>query len=330
MSATVLVTGGAGFIGSHTCKALARQGYTPVVYDNLSTGHADNVRWGPLVVGDVRDAEKLRACFRTHEPSAVIHFAASAYVGESMGNPGLYYSNNVGGMTALLETICKTGLVPVVFSSSCATYGDVSSLPIREDTPQKPINPYGYTKLIGERMLADFDQAHGLPHVALRYFNACGADPEGELVERHDPETHLIPRALMAAAGRIPELAVFGTDYDTPDGTCLRDYVHVSDLAAAHVLALQYLEGHHSSLRVNVGTGRAHSIREILSMIERVTGRPVPHRFEPRRPGDPAELAADPSLARERLGFSPEHSDLETIIATAALSFGFDLVVAAE
>lgn len=318
----ILVTGGAGFIGSHTCKLLAREGYEPVVYDNLSTGHAENVRWGPLVEGDVRDTERLIETLHRHDAEAVIHFAASAYVGESVANPELYYRNNVGGMIGLLGAIRRVGPVPVVFSSSCATYGVPDALPIREDTPQSPINPYGRTKLIGEQILADHDHAYGIRHVALRYFNAAGADPEGELVERHDPETHLIPRALMAAAGTIPALEIFGDDYNTPDGTCERDYIHVSDLAAAHVLALHHLGNGGASLRANVGTGRAWSIRQVLDAMETVTGRRVPHVIRPRRPGDPGRLVADASFAREALGFIPRHSGLDHIIATAAPAFG--------
>jgi UDP-arabinose 4-epimerase len=325
----ILVTGGAGYIGSHTCKKLASMGYAPVVFDNLSTGHADNVRWGPLWTGDIRDRAALDACIGEHQPEAVIHFAASAYVGESMVDPDLYYRNNVGGMISLLSAVRDAGDLPVVFSSSCATYGVPDALPISEQTPQQPINPYGYTKLIGERMLADHAHAYGLRYVALRYFNAAGADPEGELVERHDPETHLIPRALMAAAGQIPALEIFGDDYDTPDGTCLRDYIHVADLAEAHALALRRLETGGASLCANVGTGRPTSIREILEAIEVVTGRAVPHAFRPRRDGDPAELSADPTLAREVLGFVAKRSDLARIIADAAPGFGLGLERAA-
>jgi UDP-arabinose 4-epimerase len=324
----VLVTGGAGYIGSHTCKRLAALGYRPIVFDNLGTGHPDNVRWGPLWKGDVRNVRALEACIAAHRPEAVIHFAASAYVGESMAQPGMYYDNNVNGMISLLAALRGTEL-PVVFSSSCATYGVPAALPIREDTPQQPINPYGYSKLVGERMLADHARAHGLRYVALRYFNAAGADPDGELVERHDPETHLIPRALMAAAGTIPALEIFGDDYETPDGTCLRDYVHVSDLANAHVLALRHLERGGDSLCANVGTGKPSSVRELLAAIEAVTGFAVPHRFAGRRPGDPAELAADPTCARDVLGFVAESSDLATIVATAAPGFGLSLSRAA-
>lgn len=321
----ILVTGGAGYIGSHTCKKLASMGYAPVVFDNLSTGHADNVRWGPLWEGDIRDRAALAACIGEQRPQAVIHFAASAYVGESMVDPDLYYHNNVGGMISLLSVIRGESALPVVFSSSCATYGAPKALPISEQTPQQPINPYGYSKLIGERMLADFKRAYGQRYVALRYFNAAGADPDGELAERHDPETHLIPRALMAAAGRIPALEIFGDDYDTPDGTCLRDYVHVADLAEAHVLALRHLERGGASLCANIGAGRPSSIRDILEAVEAVTGRVAPHVFKPRREGDPAELCADPTRAREILGFVARRSDLATIIADAAPSFGLDL-----
>lgn len=314
---TVLVTGGAGFIGSHTCKLLATSGYLPVALDNLSTGHADAVRWGPLVFCDVRDNASLEAAFREHQPDAVIHFAASAYVGESVENPAKYYDNNVRGIFALLEAMRNEGIRRLVFSSSCATYGIPETVPIRETADQRPINPYGRTKLIGEQMIADFAGAYDLQYVLLRYFNACGADGDGELNERHDPETHLIPRALMAAAGRIDALDVFGTDYPTPDGTCIRDYIHVSDLADGHVKALAWIEDGGKALRVNLGTGAGASIREVLSAVEQVTGRRVPVRFGARRAGDPPALVAHPEMARKSLTFEARHSALTNIVATA-------------
>lgn len=317
----VLVTGGAGFIGSHACKALAEAGAQPVAFDNLSTGHADAVRWGPLVRGDVRDRDAVLAALRQHRIGTVMHFAASAYVGESVRHPGLYYDNNVGGMTALLDAARLAGVGEIVFSSSCATYGVPDLLPVHETTPQRPINPYGRTKLICEQMLQDFGTAHGIRHVALRYFNAAGADPAGQIGERHDPETHLLPLALRAAAGGEP-LQVFGDDYDTPDGTCIRDYVHVSDLARAHVLALLYLASGQRSVAVNLGSGRGQSVLDICAAIERVTGRRVPLSFAPRRAGDPPVLTADPSLAARLLGFRTELSDIDTIIAHAAPWFG--------
>ncbi|RUT34823.1 UDP-glucose 4-epimerase GalE [Arsenicitalea aurantiaca] len=322
MMTSVLVTGGAGFIGSHACKALSRAGYRPIAYDSLETGHRDAVLWGPLVVGDIADRALLGAAIATHRPVAIMHFAAYAYVGESVREPARYYRNNVGGTLALLETAASHGVEHIVFSSSCATYGVPDAMPILETTPQRPINPYGRTKLIGEVMLRDFCSSGAMRHVALRYFNAAGADPEGALAERHDPETHLIPRALMAAAGAIPALEIFGGDYPTPDGTCIRDYIHVSDLADAHVAALDYLLAGGSSTALNIGTGTGHSVRDILSGIEALTGRAVPSILHPRRAGDPPMLVADPRRAREILGFSPRHSDLGTILATAARSFG--------
>ncbi|MBV7519440.1 UDP-glucose 4-epimerase GalE [Ensifer sp. ENS12] len=325
MSRVVLVTGGAGFIGSHTCKRLAQQGFVPVVYDNLSTGHRANVRWGPLVEGDLEDTERLATAVRTFLPECVIHFAASAYVGESVEDPGKYYRNNVAGSIALLEACRATGLARIVFSSSCATYGVPQRLPITEDTEQFPINPYGRTKLMIELMLGDYARAYDFRSVALRYFNAAGADPEGQLTERHDPETHLIPRALMAAAGGIERLDIFGDDYATPDGTCIRDYIHVTDLADAHVAAVNYLNDGGEVLRANLGSGHGTSIREVLEAIDRVTGRQVPVQMLPRRPGDPPVLYADTSRARQQLGFRPAFSDIETIIRTAAPGFGLEV-----
>ncbi|MDH6231599.1 UDP-arabinose 4-epimerase [Mesorhizobium soli] len=321
---TVLVAGGAGFIGSHTAKLLHAGGFEPVVYDNLSTGHASSVRWGPLVEGDVLDTELVARTLEDYAPVAVIHFAASAYVGESVGDPAKYYSNNVGGTLSLIEACRRAGIDKVIFSSSCATYGIPSELPIREDAPQTPINPYGRTKLIAEHMLADYATAYGLRYVALRYFNACGADPEGELGEAHDPETHIIPRALMAASGRIDRLEIFGDDYATADGTCIRDYIHVTDLARAHVLALKHLMRGGTNLAVNLGTGRGTSIREILNAIHEITGRDVPVEMRQRRAGDPPALYADPGMAREKLGFWAQYSNLETIIRTAAPFFGLE------
>ena len=319
---SVLVTGGAGFIGSHACKALKAAGYVPVTLDNLSTGHAEAVRFGPLVRGDVRDAAAVARAVHDHACAAVVHFAASAYVGESMANPGLYYDNNLGGMIGLLKGCATAGVDRIVFSSSCATYGVPDCLPIHEDTPQRPINPYGRTKLICEGMLADHAAAHGLRYAALRYFNAAGADPEGELAERHTPETHLLPLALLAASGRKGPLQVFGTDYPTADGTCVRDYIHVTDLARAHVLAVGYLLAGGDSLAVNLGTGRGLSIREILQGITTLTGAPVPVIWRPRRAGDPPALVADPTAARHKLGFIPRLSDLPTLLAHAAPCFG--------
>ena len=320
----VLVTGGAGFIGSHACKALKTAGYTPIAFDNLSTGHASAVRFGPLVQGDVRDAGAVTAALRDYDAHAIIHFAASAYVGESMRDPGLYYDNNLGGMIGLLKGAGVAGVDKIVFSSSCATYGIPEQLPIAEDCLQNPINPYGRTKLICEMMLRDHAAAHGVRFAALRYFNAAGADPGGELGEHHDPETHLIPLALRAAAGHAP-LQVFGTDYPTPDGTCIRDYIHVADLARAHVLALQHLSNGGDSLAINLGTGQGLSIRQIIAGIEAMTGKILPVHWGLRRDGDPPSLTANPALAWDLLGFRTQTSDLSTILRTAASGLGLSI-----
>jgi UDP-glucose-4-epimerase GalE len=313
----VLVTGGAGYIGSHAAKALSRAGYLPVTLDNLSRGHATAVRWGPFVQAGLLDAAALDAVFAEHRPVAVMHFAALSTVGESVADPGLYYSNNVAGTLGLLEAMRRAGCGRIVFSSTCATYGLPETLPITEATPQAPVNPYGASKLMVERILADAGAAYGLEHVALRYFNAAGADPEGEAGEAHDPETHLIPLALAAAAGQGAELAVFGDDYPTPDGTCIRDYIHVTDLARAHLLALERLRAGAPSRAYNLGNGRGFSVRAVIAAAAAVTGRPVPHRFAPRRPGDPPVLVADAALAAAELGWTPERAALETQIADA-------------
>ncbi len=321
----ILVVGGAGFIGSHTAKLLHRQGFEPVVYDNLSTGHLTSVRWGPFVEGDILDTPRLAEAIESHRPAAIIHFAASAYVGESVENPAKYYANNVNGTLSVLEACRRTQADKLIFSSSCAIYGIPAHLPIRECEMPQPINPYGRTKLIAEHMLADYSAAYGLSYVALRYFNASGADPERELGEWHDPETHLIPRALLATAGAIETLEVYGDDYDTPDGTCVRDYIHVLDLARAHVLAVEYLLAGGDNLAVNLGTGHGTSIKEIVGAIERVCGRKVPVAMHRRRPGDPPALYAASDLAAEKLGFRALHSDIETIIRTAAPFFGLEM-----
>lgn len=318
MSETIIVTGGAGYIGSHACKALAESGYTPVVYDNLSIGNRWAVRWGPIELGDVLDVSRLHEVFRAHRPVGVLHFAALALVGESMTAPSLYYRTNVGGLVSLLDVCRAQDVQAIVFSSTCAVYGAPATLPIREDTPKAPINPYGATKLMAEQALADYDRAYGLRHVALRYFNAAGADAGGEIGERRDVETHLVPLALDAAAGRRPALKILGDDYDTPDGTAVRDYIHVSDLAEAHVRALEHLLGGGPSRALNLGTGRGHSVREVLDAVERVTGRPAPAEIAPRRPGDPPSLVADPSAACALFGDGlTQRSSLEQIVASA-------------
>ena len=315
--ASVLVTGGAGFIGSHTSKALAADGWTPAVFDNLSRGYADLVRWGPLFYGDTLNPADLDEAFARYRPKSVVHFAALAYVGELVANPLAYYKCNVTGLVNVLEAMVRHGVEEIVFSSSCATYGIPDRIPIAETDPQRPINPYGRSKLACEQILIDAASAHKFRFAILRYFNACGADPGGELAERHDPETHLVPLAIDAATRRGPPLQIFGSDYPTADGSCERDFIHVSDLASAHVAALRRLRDHNASLTVNLGTGRALSILAVVAAIKRVTGLDVPVRETARRSGDPAILVSDPTLARNLLGFRPQHSDLETIIETA-------------
>ena len=317
MAKTVLVTGGAGYVGAHACKALAAAGYQPVVYDNLVHGHEQAVRWGPLERGELSDRARLDEVFDRHRPDAVMHFAAFTAVGESVSDPGKYYRNNVAGSLALIEATAAHGVDRLVFSSTAATYGLPGRIPITEDAPNNPINPYGRSKLMIEQILFDFEAAHGLKSAIMRYFNAAGASPDGEIGECHDPETHLIPLALDAITGKGPELTVFGSDYPTPDGTCVRDYIHVSDLAEAHVAALDRLAGGGATRVYNLGTGSGVSVREILNAIEKVTGKAVPHCLGPRRPGDPPVLVSDPSRARAELGWDAGMSDIETIIATA-------------
>ena len=317
MAKTVLVTGGAGYVGAHACKALAAAGYQPVVYDNLVHGHEQAVRWGPLERGELSDRARLDEVFDRHRPDAVMHFAAFTAVGESVSDPGKYYRNNVAGSLALIEATAAHGVDRLVFSSTAATYGLPGRIPITEDAPNNPINPYGRSKLMIEQILFDFEAAHGLKSAIMRYFNAAGASPDGEIGECHDPETHLIPLALDAITGKGPELTVFGSDYPTPDGTCVRDYIHVSDLAEAHVAALDRLAGGGATRVYNLGTGSGVSVREILNAIEKVTGKAVPHCLGPRRPGDPPVLVSDPSRAQAELGWDAGMSDIETIIATA-------------
>jgi UDP-glucose-4-epimerase GalE len=317
MVQSILVTGGAGYIGSHACKALAASGFVPVVYDNLSRGRRHAVRWGPFVEGDIEDRARLAATLRAHRITSVMHFAAFAYVAESVTDPALYYRNNLVGSLALLDAMREEGVDRLVFSSSCVVYGVPDSVPIRETTPARPVNPYGETKLAVERALPWYEQAYGLRSVALRYFNAAGADRDGEIGNEHDPETRLIPLVLRAALGLGPPIEIFGNDYATPDGTAIRDYIHVEDLAAAHVRALQYLAGGGASATLNLGTGKGHSVREVVAAVERVCGRPVPRREAPRRAGDPPALVADAGLVRERLDWRPTHSDLDTIVRTA-------------
>ena len=316
-----LVTGGAGYIGSHTCKMLARAGHTPIVFDNLSTGHADAVKWGPLCVGDLLDADALDAAFETHRPDIVIHFAALAYVGVSMQDPASYYRVNVGGTQSLLDAMRRHDVSRIVLSSSCATYGIPAVLPITEDTPQQPVNPYGFTKLITERMAADYERAYGLRWIALRYFNAAGADPEGELGERHDPETHAIPLAIGAALGTAAAFKVMGTDYPTPDGSAVRDYVHVNDLADAHLRAMVHLLQGGDSGAFNLATGRGTSVLELLDAVHAATGKPVNAMRAARRAGDPPALYAQADKAQRVLGWKPQYTGIGPMVETAAKWF---------
>lgn len=317
MNNVIIVTGGAGYIGSHACKALAGFGYTPISYDNLVSGHRWAVKWGPLEEGDVADRARLNEVIAKYQPKAVMHFAAYAYVGESVQNPSKYYRNNVAGTLTLLEAMRDQSIAKLIFSSTCATYGTPDSVPIQEDDPQHPINPYGASKLMIERMLQDFEVAHGLRSISLRYFNAAGADPEGEIGEAHNPETHLIPLVLDAAAGKRSAITVFGDDYDTPDGTCIRDYIHVSDLAEAHVLALKALENGAKTTAYNLGNGLGYSVREVIDSVARVTGGQVPYTVGPRRAGDPAALVGDATRAMQELGWRPRLHDIDTMVDTA-------------
>jgi UDP-arabinose 4-epimerase len=314
---TVLVTGGAGYIGSHACKALARAGYLPVTYDNLSTGNAEAVRWGPLERGDILDRDRLEAVCRAHRPVAVLHFAALALVGESMEAPHLYYRTNVTGVTTLLDACRAQGIDAFVFSSTCAVYGTPADMPISRGDAAAPINPYGASKLMAEQIIADYGRAYGIRHAALRYFNAAGADPDGETGEDRPVETHLIPLALDAILGLRPPLKVLGDDYPTPDGTAIRDYIHVSDLAEAHVAALERLLGGAQALTLNLGTGRGHSVREVLAAAAgRRAAGPARDRAAPARRSP--ELVADPGAARSALGEAfVSRSDLATILETA-------------
>jgi len=317
MTHNILVTGGAGYIGSHTCKALAQRGYQPIAFDNLSRGSRSAVKWGPLVVGDVMNKRELRQTIDRYQVDAVMHFAALAYVGESVGSPGRYFRNNVASTTNLLEVMAETGLDKLVFSSTCAVYGVPAQVPISESTPTSPINPYGESKLQVERMLPWFANAHGLSWVALRYFNAAGADPDGEIGENHDPETHLIPLAIQAALGSGPALKIFGTDYPTKDGTAVRDYIHVSDLANAHVLALEYLDENGESGVFNLGTECGLSVCQIAEEIRSISKNYLPIIESGRRAGDPPLLIADAARAHQLLDWRPHYSDLATMVGTA-------------
>lgn len=313
----VLVLGGAGYIGSHICKALAARGDTPIVFDNFSAGHRDSVRWGPLVEGDIGNAADLDSAFLEHAPDAVMHFAASIEVGIGEREPLAFWRNNVAGALSVLDRMAKHGCEVFVFSSTCAVYGQPEHLPITEAETRKPHNVYGRTKLAVEQALEDISRSGKLRYATLRYFNAAGASPDAEIGERHDPETHLIPNVLKAAAGLSEELQLFGDDYPTPDGSCVRDFIHVDDLAQGHLSAVDRLLAGEDSFYCNLGTGHGTSVQQVISAVERVTGLPVPRTVHPRREGDAAELYADTSLSRELLGFSPSRSDIDTIVEDA-------------
>jgi UDP-glucose-4-epimerase GalE len=313
----ILVTGGAGYIGSHTAKLLAAAGHQPVIFDDMSQGHDWAVKWGPLERGNLADPARLAEVFASRRVEAVVHFAASALVGESMTNPMKYFRNNTMGTLNLLDAMRDASVGTIVFSSTCATYGDPVRVPIDETHPQAPVNSYGESKLMVEKILRWYGESYGLRWMALRYFNAAGADPDGEIGEDHDPESHLIPLVIGAAQGTRPPVKIFGTDYPTPDGTAVRDYIHVTDLADAHLRALDHLASGTPSQPINLGTGRGHSVREVVDAVARVSGKAVPAVEAARRPGDPPELVAAPARAREVLGWNCQYPDLETIVRHA-------------
>lgn len=313
----ILVVGGAGYIGSHMVKMLLSSGYEVVTFDNLENGFRDAVLGGEFVHADLADREALAEVFSTHDFSAVMHFASHIQVGESMQNPGKYYQNNVANTLNLLDAMVAAGVDAFIFSSTAAIFGEPEYIPIDEKHPKNPINPYGLSKWMIEQILVDFDKAHGLKSCCLRYFNAAGADPEGELGERHDPETHLIPLVLQAASGRREHITVFGKDYDTSDGTCIRDYIHITDLCQAHLLALEKLMAGADSMAYNLGNGQGFSVQEVIDAARKVTGRQIPVIESERREGDPARLVADATMARQQLGWQPQYAELETIIEHA-------------
>ncbi len=312
----ILVIGGAGYVGSHTVRKLVQAGHRVCVVDNLSKGHRASVAGVPLVVGELSDRKLLTRVFAEEKIEAVMHFAAFALVGESVAQPALYYQNNVSATLELLEAMREAGVWRIVFSSTTATYGQPDKIPIAESTPQLPINPYGFTKLVIEHALTDYAYAYGFGCAALRYFNAAGASPDGDIGEDHDPESHLIPLVLQTALGQREKIGIFGDDYPTPDGTCIRDYIHVDDLADAHLQALDLLQPS-INLQLNLGTGRGHSVQAVIDACRAVTGHPIPTSLEARRSGDPAELVADSSLAQRVLGWKPSYVDIEEIVSTA-------------
>lgn len=312
----ILVIGGAGYVGSHTVRKLTREGHSVWVYDNLSRGHRASVPEGRLIEGELGDRKQLESVLADKKIEAVMHFAAFALVGESVAQPAMYYQNNVTATLELLEAMRAAAVTKIVFSSTTATYGQPKTMPIAETTPQLPINPYGFTKLVVEHALSDYARAYGFGCAALRYFNAAGASPDGDIGEDHDPESHLIPIVLQTALGQRERIGIFGNDYNTPDGTCIRDYIHVDDLADAHDRALQLLEPG-SNIQVNLGTGIGQSVNDVIEACRKITGHPIPTVLEARRPGDPDELVADSSLARRLLGWTPKYSDIESVVETA-------------
>lgn len=314
---TILVVGGAGYIGSHVNKELNAKGFTTIIYDSLVYGHEYAVKWGMFIKGDLADTEKLDHVFSQHRIDAVMHFAAYAYVGESVEDPEKYYLNNVCNTLNLLKVMRKYGCCAIIFSSSCATYGNPIKIPITEEHTQNPINPYGQSKFMVEKILADYDRAYGMKHVIFRYFNAAGADILAEAGEDHTPETHLIPIVLETAFGRREQVSIFGTDYDTPDGTCIRDYIHVTDIADAHIAGLEYLFKGGESAVFNLGNGDGYSVREVIACAEEVTGKKIKTAECPARAGDPAALVGDAKKAERILGWKPRYADLNTIISSA-------------
>lgn len=313
----ILVTGGAGYVGAHTAKMLKQKGYEPIVFDNLVYGHKYAVKWGDFIEGDLNNFYDINNALKTLKPDGIVHCAAYTYVGESVEQPAKYYQNNVVGSLNLFKAMVENNINNLVFSSTCATFGNIEKLPILETTPQKPISPYGTSKLITEMMLADFDRAYGLKHINVRYFNVCGADEQGEIGEDHNPETHLIPLVIDVALGLRENIKVFGSDYNTKDGTCLRDYIHVNDLANAHILSLEYLFKNQKSNDFNLGSQSGYSVLEVIQAVEKVSGIEIPKIMENRRAGDPAVLIADSTKANTELGWKAEYTDIIKIVETA-------------
>jgi len=313
----ILVVGGAGYIGSHMCKYLSKNGYLPIVLDNLSRGHEKAVKWGPLIEGSISDRNILKRVFSEHRIDAVMHYAAYSYVGESVTDPSMYYQNNLADTICLLSEMVEAEIKNIVFSSSCAVYGEPEEIPITENHPKNPVNPYGWTKYMVEQVLNDFKYAYGVESVSLRYFNAAGADPDGELGEDHNPETHLIPIAIQAALGKREEIRIYGNNYPTHDGTCIRDFIHVEDLAESHLLALNRLLNGKGGGTYNLGNGEGYSVREVIDITRRITGKPIRDRVVDRRDGDPAVLVGSSDKAKNELGWNPRFPDLESIVETA-------------